>query len=420
MSSPQLDNFKPDQATVQAITQGLSKIRYGQFQIKKSINQAPTQYKMIIILIGIVILVILFYFLIYKKPLTLTHTTILKGLMKSPPKPFNAKTNKGFIYKDPVNNDETPYVPSNVLDIENQQQYTISFWIYPRGSHIKQPENTGDWSYKYGQWKHILHVGDWNNGKADNQSPGFWLSPETNRLNIMIDTTQEKERIILDNLNLNSWTNITVTVNNFSVSVYSNGRLEKTITLRYAPVRIFNQKMYVCENGGYAGYLAFIEAYSTPLEPDAVYNIYKYFLPWMEIWYEYSMNSRVIPKPIPFTPMPPSPSGPIPPSETGCIHTPFKCCPDGITPKKSNEDTCSSSPPSKKDCTDTKFGCCPDGITPKKSSDGSNCTSPSPSGPNPPSETGCQYSSFGCCPDGIKPKNFKGDPCSSSPTNICN
>lgn len=418
MSSPQLENFKPNQATIQAITHGIGKIRYGQFQIKKRINQAPTQYKMIIILIGIVILVILFYFLIYKKPLTLTHTTILKGLMKSPPKPFNAKTNKGFTYKDPVNNEETPYVPSNVLDIENQQQYTISFWIYPRGSHIKQPENTGDWSYKYGQWKHILHVGDWNNGKADNQSPGFWLSPETNRLNIMIDTTQEKERIILDNLNLNSWTNITVTVNNFSVSVYSNGRLEKTITLRYAPVRIFNQKMYVCENGGYAGYLAFIEAYSTPLEPDAVYNIYKYFLPWMELWYEYSMNSRVIPKPTPFTPIPgpPSPPGPNPPSKTGCQYTPYRCCPDGITPKKSNEDTCSSSPPSKKDCTDTKFGCCPDGTTPKKSSK-DTCSSSPPSGPDKyKCEIGiCNkdpsgiYSSLESCQNDCKPSN-----------NICN
>ena len=390
MSSPQLDNFKPDQATVQAITQGLSKIRYGQFQIKKSINQAPTQYKMIIILIGIVILVILFYFLIYKKPLTLTHTTILKGLMKSPPKPFNAKTNKGFSYKDPVNNEETPYVPSNVLDIENQQQYTISFWIYPRGSLIKSEENKGDWSYKYGQWKHILHVGDWNNGKADNQSPGFWLSPETNRLNIMIDTTQEKERIILDNLNLNSWTNITVTVNNFSVSVYSNGRLEKTITLRYAPVRIFNQKMYVCENGGYAGYLAFIEAYSTPLEPDAVYNIYKYFLPWMEIWYEYSMNSRVIPKPTPFTPMPPSPSG-------------------------SGNDPVGG-------CSSTEFGCCP-GTDIARNSDGSNCSPPSPPGPGNDPVGGCSSTEFGCCP-GINKKKaarkFKGDTCSSSPTNICN
>ena len=234
----------------------------------------------------------------------------------------------------------------------------------------------------------------------------------------MIDTTQEKERIILDNLNLNSWTNITVTVNNFSVSVYSNGRLEKTITLRYAPVRIFNQKMYVCENGGYAGYLAFIEAYSTPLEPDAVYNIYKYFLPWMELWYEYSMNSRVIPKPTPFTPIPgpPSPPGPNPPSKTGCQYTPYRCCPDGITPKKSNEDTCSSSPPSKKDCTDTKFGCCPDGTTPKKSSK-DTCSSSPPSGPDKyKCEIGiCNkdpsgiYSSLESCQNDCKPSN-----------NICN
>ena len=310
MSSPEMNNFKPNQATIENITKGLTKLKYGEYQISKGISQAPTQYKMIIIVIGIIIVVILFYFLIYKKPLTLNHVTFLKGLMKSPPKPFDAKNTK-FTYTAIDGNEDT-YVSSNVLNIENQQQYTVSFYIYPRGSLIKSEENKGDWSYKYGQWKHILHIGHWdsNSSKTESQSPGFWLSPHMNRLNIMIDTTQEKERIILDNIDLNAWTNITLVVNDFSVGVYSNGRLEKTITLRYPPMKIFNNRLYVAENGGFAGFLAFIEVYSTPLEPDQVYKIYKYFLPWIEAWYDYEMDNRNVPVPTPFNPQPGPPQPP--------------------------------------------------------------------------------------------------------------
>ena len=66
MSSPEMNNFKPNQATIQNITRGITKLKYGEYKIKKGISQTPTQYKMIIIDVGIIIVVILFYFLIYK------------------------------------------------------------------------------------------------------------------------------------------------------------------------------------------------------------------------------------------------------------------------------------------------------------------------------------------------------------------
>ena len=52
-------------------------------------------------------------------------------------------------------------------------------------------DNKKDWSYKYGEWKHILHIGTKITGNSEApkfQSPGFWLSPKLNRLNVMFDT----------------------------------------------------------------------------------------------------------------------------------------------------------------------------------------------------------------------------------------
>ena len=106
------------------------------------------------------------------------------------------------------------------------------------------------------------------------------LSFKLNRLNVMFDTlhVNSKERVVIDNLDLNSWTNVTAVLDNTSVGIYLNGRLEKTITIRYNLEKIDTlSKMYICQNGGFAGYLSYVQAYQTPLEPDAVYNIYKNF-----------------------------------------------------------------------------------------------------------------------------------------------
>ena len=304
MSSENMNNFKPSPETIKKLTNTVTKISYGQHQLRKSIYQLPTQTKIAIIVCGIIVIFIMFYYLIYKKSSKNIHTTFLTELDKSE-EPHDGT--KPYRWSDEPNSKmRRPYIPLSKLGIGGNE-YTISFWIYPNGSKYLVNENIKDWSYKYGKWKHILHVGDEFPSNKDDppkfQSPGFWLSPKLNRLNIMFDTLHinSKERIVIDNLDLNTWTNVTAVLDNTSVGIYLNGRLEKTITIRYNLEKLDNtNQMYICQNGGFAGSLAYVQAYQTPLEPDAVYNIYKSFKNKIDKWYYKKMDSNPIdaPKPI--------------------------------------------------------------------------------------------------------------------------
>jgi hypothetical protein len=109
-----------------------------------------------------------------------------------------------------------------------------------------------------------------------------------------------KERVVIDNLELNSWTNVTAVLDNTSVDIYLNGRLEKTSTIRYNLEKLDNtSNMYIAKNGGFAGYLAYAQVYQTPLEPDAVYNIYTKFKPKIDKWYYSKMDSNPMASPPP-------------------------------------------------------------------------------------------------------------------------
>jgi len=304
MSSENMNNFKPSQETIKKLTNTVTKLSYGQHQIKKSISQMPTQSKMAIIVCGIIVIFIMFYYLIYKKSSKDVHTTFLTELDKSE-EPHDATT--AYQWKNPSDGTKLNYIPLSQLGIGGNE-YTISFWIYPNGSKVQYGENSKDWSYKYGKWKHILHLGTTPLGTSEIptppqfQSPGFWLSPKLNRLNVMFDTIQvnSKERVVIDNLDLNSWTNVTAVLDNTSVGIYLNGRLEKTITIRYNLEKINNlSNMYICQNGGFAGSLSYVQAYQTPLEPDAVYNIYKNFKNKIDKWYYSKMDKVPIASPIP-------------------------------------------------------------------------------------------------------------------------
>jgi hypothetical protein len=355
MSSENMNNFKPSQETIKKLTNTVTKLSYGQHQLRKSIHQLPTQTKMAIIVCGIIVIFIMFYYLIYKKSSKDVHTTFLTELDKSE-EPYDAKT-------------EYPYIPLKQLGIGGNE-YTISFWIYPSGSKGNYIENSADWSYKYGKWKHILHLGTPPVVNSDNptppkfQSPGFWLSPKLNRLNVMFDTiqTNSKERVVIDNLDLNSWTNVTAVLDNTSVGIYLNGRLEKTITIRYNLEKINNlSSMYICQNGGFAGFLSYVQAYQTPLEPDAVYNIYKNFKNKIDKWYYSKMDKASIASPMPIDANCSSGSGsgsgsggggngprPAPGSNNwSCDHSTGKCVDDPYGTQSEDEckNTCTAGPP---------------------------------------------------------------------------
>ena len=215
------------------------------------------------------------------------------------------KSNKHNNKVNGINGDRFP-APNGV--------FTYSFWIYVNGvsPHGKPNDDWG--SYKYGEWKHIMHRGtpmkgsntdpsidpniknNWNKpAKAcymiDNvdvsmkQLPGFYLAPTLNKLYCQIRRTSkatdiESEQMVIENLPLNKWVNITYVFNRTNMSLYMNGKLERT-TMVFLPINIeeFNHnRLYITQGGGFAGRLWNLQYFPTALEPTRIYRMYKYYL----------------------------------------------------------------------------------------------------------------------------------------------
>ena len=111
------------------------------------------------------------------------------------------------------------------------------------------------------------------------QLPGFWISPRSNKLQSIITTSDAngnhvQERLVLDNLDLNKWTNITLVLNRRSVALYRNGLLERTISLVNS-VHINNDNLYATYFCGFPGYMAYLQFFNRALEPNQVLEIYQ-------------------------------------------------------------------------------------------------------------------------------------------------
>ena len=99
------------------------------------------------------------------------------------------------------------------------------------------------------EWVHLLSFANQsgcNSTIADKsitnkckQFPGFWLSPGTNRLNICLDTSgSTRELVIVDNIPLRRWINITCVIDSYAVGIYIDGKLTNSYALNAQPLAI--------------------------------------------------------------------------------------------------------------------------------------------------------------------------------------
>ena len=195
--------------------------------------------------------------------------------------------------------------------------FTYNFWIYVNGISPEGKKND-DWgTYKYGKWKHIFHRGEIlpfldNEGKQENnepdknipdiqcnyiddinvnmrQLPGFYLAPTLNKLYCKIRRTPdatdiESEQIVIDDIPMNKWTNIAFVYGVKNMSIYMNGKLERTVMV-FMPINVndfVHDKLYISQGGGFAGRLWNLQYFPMELESDRIYKMYKYYLSKIE------------------------------------------------------------------------------------------------------------------------------------------
>lgn len=156
-------------------------------------------------------------------------------------------------------------IKKNEFKIENSDQgleFTYSVWIFIQ-----------DWTRG---WKNIFVKGDKNNkpGTTASRAPGLWLYPDSNALRARINTFADpNEGCDISNIPLQKWVHIAYVLNNRTVDIYVDGKLERSCVLRGVP-KLNNQPLYVCENGGFFGKISNLVYYKYALQPTEIYDVY--------------------------------------------------------------------------------------------------------------------------------------------------
>ena len=167
--------------------------------------------------------------------------------------------------------------PSFALpQITQGMNQSFSTWIY-----IK------DWNYKFGQYKNILWKGNPPNTSTTSSTPtvsnvhcpSMWLYPLTNSLKVITSTSvqEQVESCDIQNIPLLTWVHIVYVLNNRTVDIYVNGKLERSCALRGIPT-ITNDPVYITNGSPQAGYYGKIgktQYFTKALLPNDVANIYQ-------------------------------------------------------------------------------------------------------------------------------------------------
>jgi hypothetical protein len=183
---------------------------------------------------------------------------------------------------------QSPVIVNDVIDayvarpafalpqVTQGMNQTFSTWIYVK-----------DWNYKFGQYKNILWKGNPTNTSSTTttpaisnvHSPSLWLYPLTNSLKIVTSTSapEQVESCDIQNIPLMTWVHIAYILNNRTVDVYINGKLERSCALRGIPT-ITNDPVYMSTGSpqaGFYGKLGKTQYFTKALLPNDVANIYQ-------------------------------------------------------------------------------------------------------------------------------------------------
>ena len=178
-----------------------------------------------------------------------------------------------------------------------------NFWIY-----------ISDYKYRKDEDKCIFFKGkpngslkkaslDANNVNSFLGMPGVWLLARKNtmRINIALETVLNQpegrpecsdslgnkdnrdvrcfnvkkiDSLDVDNIPLQRWTSVNVTINDNVVDVWMDGYLVKSKVLKGFPL-INTEPMYICPNGGFHGFLSKVSVANAPLSANEIKEIYE-------------------------------------------------------------------------------------------------------------------------------------------------
>jgi hypothetical protein len=205
--------------------------------------------KEIFIVLGIIILVVIIYAIFSSTTATLSH---LKDATQS--QVISAK-------KLPRNNDTS--------------NYTYSLWFF-----------VNEWNYKVGEPKTILSRVD----NHKNPCPSMTLGEYQNDLTIAVTCYKNKASdpdggkskkdytvfpCTIDNVPLQRWVNLLISLNGRTLDVYLDGKLVRTCVLPGVAKVAAASDVVLSPNGGFNGWTSKVQYWANSTNPQEAWNIYK-------------------------------------------------------------------------------------------------------------------------------------------------
>lgn len=118
---------------------------------------------------------------------------------------------------------------------------------------------------------------DLNDTGASIECSGGLIHYDSQNTEVSCDISRQFHEVIVENINMQKWVNVIVTVSNRSIDVYINGKLVRTKTftnvidtnaLNYGDIRI-------TPDGGFGGYISKVRYYPYYISPQKAWSIYK-------------------------------------------------------------------------------------------------------------------------------------------------
>lgn len=164
---------------------------------------------------------------------------------------------------DGISADQPTSIPASKIYPSTEGQYGVQYWMYIQ-----------EWNYRYGEEKPVLYRAD----ASGNANPSIVLHPTDNDLIFRLSylpadpaepgttPTYETFECVVNDVPLQSWFSVSMTLFNRNLDVYLNGQLVKSCFVPGVPVGL-NNDVALGYKGGFSGKLAKVHFYPRMLTP---------------------------------------------------------------------------------------------------------------------------------------------------------
>ena len=181
-----------------------------------------------------------------------------------------------IVSQDPSSQASMPIIRS--VNESQGMEFTWSVWIFIKPVTASTSKTLS----------HIFSKGVFNAGSVDsgncspfsNNAPGLYFSGANTLLVVMDSTTTPgcitgttNTPITIDNMPINKWFNAVIRLTNNNLDVYINGRLTERKTFTDGVPNQNYDDVYVCQNGGFNGYIADLKYYNSSIGTSEINSI---------------------------------------------------------------------------------------------------------------------------------------------------